>query len=81
MARINSAIRLRKEIKARIERKKELLKLSEELKKANQKLEKIALTAYALDSDKERALSEGFDDHLTKPLKKDKLFEMIEKYI
>lgn len=43
MARINSAIRLRKEIKARIEREKEVLKLSEELKKANQKLENIAL--------------------------------------
>jgi diguanylate cyclase (GGDEF)-like protein len=43
MARVNSAIRLRKETKARIEREKELLKLSEELKNANQKLEKMAL--------------------------------------
>lgn len=43
MARINSAIRLRKETKARIEREKELLELSKELKKANQKLEKMAL--------------------------------------
>lgn len=43
MARINSAIRLRKETKARIEREKELLQLSEELKRANQKLEKMAL--------------------------------------
>ena len=43
MARVNSAIRLRKETKARIEREKELLQLSEELKKANQKLEKMAL--------------------------------------
>lgn len=41
----------------------------------------IALTAYALDSDRERALSEGFDDHLTKPIKKDKLFAIIDKYI
>ncbi|TDO86438.1 PAS domain S-box-containing protein [Halanaerobium saccharolyticum] len=41
----------------------------------------IALTAYALDSDRERALSEGFDDHLTKPIKKGKLYEMIDKYI
>jgi CheY-like chemotaxis protein len=38
----------------------------------------IALTAYALDSDKDRALKEGFDAHLTKPLKKDKLFKMID---
>ena len=43
MARVNSAIKLRKETKARIEREKELLKLSQELKKANQKLEKMAL--------------------------------------
>ena len=43
MARINSAIRLRKETRARIEREKELLELSKELKKANQKLEKMAL--------------------------------------
>ncbi|RAK06362.1 PAS domain S-box-containing protein [Halanaerobium saccharolyticum] len=41
----------------------------------------VALTAYALDSDKKQALQAGFDNHLTKPLKKDKLFEMIEKYI
>lgn len=41
----------------------------------------IALTAYALDSDNERALNEGFDDHLTKPIKKDKLYEMIDNYI
>ncbi|MFW5961534.1 MAG: response regulator [bacterium] len=41
----------------------------------------VALTAYALDSDKERALSEGFDDHLTKPIKKDKLFGLLEHYL
>ncbi|MGM0500113.1 MAG: response regulator [Bacillota bacterium] len=41
----------------------------------------IALTAYALDSDKDRALREGFDDHLTKPIKKDKLFSMIDEYL
>ncbi len=41
----------------------------------------VALTAYALDSDKDRALSEGFDAHLTKPLKKDKLFEVIDNYL
>lgn len=43
MARVNSAIRLRKETKARIEREKELLQLSEELREANHKLEKMAL--------------------------------------
>ena len=52
-----------------------------ETEKSLSKTTIIALTAYALDSDKERALSEGFDDHLTKPIKKDKLYEIIENYI
>lgn len=42
-ARIKSAIKLRKETKARIKRENELLELSAELKKVNKKLEKIAL--------------------------------------
>ena len=41
----------------------------------------IALTAYALDSDKEKALASGFNDHLGKPIKKDDLFAVIDKYI
>ena len=41
----------------------------------------IALTAYALDSDKEKILDSGFNDHLGKPIKKDDLFELIEEYI
>ena len=45
------------------------------------KTDVVALTAYALDSDRERALSEGFDDHLTKPIKKDKLFELLDNYL
>lgn len=66
MARVNSAIRLRKEIKARIEREKELLKLSAELKKANQKLEKMALVD-GLTGISNRRL---FDKTLKKELKR-----------
>lgn len=43
MARIKSALKLRKEIKERIKREKKLLQLSTELQKVNKKLEKIAL--------------------------------------
>ncbi|SIR29439.1 GGDEF domain-containing response regulator [Halanaerobium kushneri] len=43
MARINSAIKLRKEMKKRIKREEELLKISAKLKAVNKKLEKIAL--------------------------------------
>lgn len=66
MVRVNSAIRLRKETKARIEREKELLKLSEELKKANQKLEKMALVD-GLTGISNRRL---FDKTLKKELKR-----------
>jgi CheY-like chemotaxis protein len=33
----------------------------------------VALTGYAAESDKSRALAAGFDYHLTKPLSLDKL--------
>ncbi|MFN2339799.1 MAG: response regulator [Halanaerobium sp.] len=49
-----------------------------EEKKELNRTKMIALTAYALESDKKRAIKEGFDAHLTKPLKKDKLFKMID---
>lgn len=41
----------------------------------------IALTAYALDTDKERALQAGFDGHLTKPIKKNKLYQTINQFL
>ncbi|MFW5961532.1 MAG: diguanylate cyclase [bacterium] len=66
MARVNSAVRLRREIKARIEREKELLKLSKELQKANQKLEKMALVD-GLTGISNRRL---FDKTLKKELKR-----------
>jgi len=40
----------------------------------------VALTAYALKEDEERSLAAGCDGHLTKPIKKSKLLEVIEKY-
>ena len=52
-----------------------------EKRKDKKEIPIVALTAYALDSDKEKMLSSGFNDHLGKPIKKDDLFEMIEKYI
>jgi PAS domain S-box-containing protein len=40
----------------------------------------IALTAYALSDDREKSLEAGCDDYLSKPVKKEKLMEMIQKY-
>jgi PAS domain S-box-containing protein len=41
----------------------------------------IAQTAYAMAGDREIALSEGCDDYISKPVKKDKLLSIIQKYI
>ncbi|MGM0501094.1 MAG: PAS domain S-box protein [Bacillota bacterium] len=40
----------------------------------------VALTAYALDKDADEALEVGCDAHLAKPIKKDNLFKVINKY-
>jgi signal transduction histidine kinase len=41
----------------------------------------IAQTAYALAGDREKTIEAGCDDYISKPIKKDKLLEMIEKYL
>ncbi len=41
----------------------------------------IALTAYAMQGDKKRALESGMDDYMSKPIETDKLFELIEKHL
>jgi signal transduction histidine kinase len=40
----------------------------------------IAQTAYALSSDREKALQVGCNDHISKPIDKSKLASLIEKY-
>ena len=39
----------------------------------------IAFTAFAMAGDKEKFLSEGFDDYLAKPIIKEDLFSMVDK--
>ncbi|MCF8219271.1 MAG: response regulator [Bacteroidales bacterium] len=41
----------------------------------------IALTAYAMSGDRDKALKAGFDEYIAKPVSKDDLFELISKYI
>ena len=41
----------------------------------------IAQTAYAIDGDKEKAITAGCDDYITKPIKKEKLFGIINAHL
>lgn len=50
-------------------------------KKNNKQVPIIALTAYAMQSDREKCIDAGMDDYMSKPVIKNELFEMLEKYI
>ena len=51
-----------------------------EIKKSKPKLPIIALSAFAMESDKEKALAKGFDSYLTKPIDRKILFGLIKKF-
>jgi len=39
------------------------------------------MTAHAMDSDRDKCLQAGMDDYITKPLKADRLLNMIERVV
>ena len=41
----------------------------------------VALTANAIDGDRDRFIKAGMDEYLTKPLKKEKLFEVLSQFL
>ncbi len=51
------------------------------IKSINSKITVVAQTAYAMTSEKEQALKDGFDDYISKPLNKQELIDMIKKYL
>jgi|GEM_PF-1043319 PAS domain S-box len=55
-------------------------KALEELKKNNYKGPIVALTAHAMKGDEEKCLEAGFDGYLQKPLNRDSLRKILEKF-
>ncbi|MGL5060750.1 MAG: response regulator, partial [Microcoleus sp.] len=53
--------------------------LLERLLAAGGKFRAIALTAYARDEDRDRALAVGFDRHLAKPVSPENLVEAVNQ--
>ena len=51
-----------------------------EIKKIRPSLPIIALSAFAMESDKSKAMSLGFDAYLTKPLDRKLLFQLLENF-
>ncbi|MBE9580095.1 MAG: response regulator, partial [Proteobacteria bacterium] len=41
----------------------------------------VAMTAHAMKGDREKCLQEGMDDYIPKPVKRELVFEMLEKWV
>jgi len=55
--------------------------LTTEFKKIRPEIPIIAQTAFAADADKRRAIEAGCDDFITKPIKRDALLAILNKYL
>ncbi|MFO7656418.1 MAG: response regulator [Bacteroidales bacterium] len=52
-----------------------------EIRKHNTEIPVIAITAYALETDRQKALLQGFNDHITKPVRYEHLLRILQKHL
>ncbi len=52
-----------------------------EIELARERVPIIALTAYAMQSDREKCIEAGMDEYMSKPVIKEELFEVLDKFI
>lgn len=56
------------------------LEATMEIRKINPDIPIVALTANAFDSDRERALADGCNDFIAKPIRKSDLLDLVQKW-
>jgi len=54
---------------------------TKQIKKILPELTIVAQTAYAMQGDNEKAIEAGCDDYISKPIKKKKLYKLLEKHL
>jgi PAS domain S-box-containing protein len=54
---------------------------TEALRKKGIKTPIVALTAHAMEGDRQKCINAGCDDHITKPLSKTRLLEVLDRYL
>jgi CheY-like chemotaxis protein len=57
------------------------IEAAKEIKEINPKLPIVAQTAYAMVGEKEVILRSGIDEYLTKPIKMNNLYEVLDRYL
>ncbi len=57
------------------------LEATRQIRLFNKSIPIIAQTAYALTGDREKAIEAGCNDYITKPIRRDELIDLIQKYL
>lgn len=57
------------------------LEAAREIRKFSEELPIIALTAYAMADDKDTSIEAGCNDYISKPVKRNRIFSVLSKYL